>query len=270
MPEINKIPEVLYEANQPYHFHYDNLPLKNILKRIDLVNAQVDINSDILRGCSGSVGTLSNRLSVSINDDGSLKNDAIDESNHNIAYHTDGSKVVDGVNTDYVVMKKSERDKLDLIESEANRIEIQIEDSLYDDISLGPINLSTGVVKFESSNSVLFDFEAPNIIKAHSAFAPEAAHKHHYSIVPGHLNASIPDFKSYITYVPFMEGSLRVYVNGIRLGENEVAVPEYNDFSVSTLTKIESIVPENGTFILNRSLSENDVVTIDFDELLTV
>jgi hypothetical protein len=266
MPEINKIPEVLYEANQPYHFHYDNLPLKNILKRIDLVNAQVDINSDILRGCSGSVGTLANRLDVSINDDGSLKENSINESLHNIAFHSDGSRD----NVDYVVMKKSERDKLDLIESEANRIEIQVSDSLFNNQSLGTINLSTGVVKFQSSNSILFDFEAPNIIKAHSAFAPEAAHKHHYNIVPGHLNATIPDFLNYITYVPFMEGSLRVYINGIRIGEIETLVPSYNDFSDLQLTKIESHSPQDGSFSLNRPLSENDIILIDFDEILTV
>jgi hypothetical protein len=269
MPEINKIPEVLYEANQPYHFHYDNLPLKNILKRIDLVNAQVDINADILRGCSGSVGTLSNRLDVSINDDGSLKSNSVNESLHNIAYHSDGSR--DDIN--YVVMKKSERDKLDLIEDEANRIEIQIEDSLYDDVSLGTVNLSTGVVKFESSNSILFDFEAPNIIKAHSAFPPEAAHKHHYNITPAYLNSDEPDNTNFITTLfntPFMEGSLRVYVNGIRIGETEVPVPDYDDFSSLTLTKIESYVPENGRFTLNRSLSDNDIILIDFDEILTI
>lgn len=274
MPEINKIPEVLYEANQPYHFHYDNLPLKNILKRIDLVNAQVDINADILRGCSGSVGTLANRLEVSINDDGSLKENSINESLHNIAFHADGSRNdADGVPIDYVVMKKSERDKLGLIEDEANRIEIQVDDSLYDDVSLGTVNLTTGVIKFESSNSILFDFEAPNIIKAHSAFPPEAAHKHHYNITPAHFNSSEPDDTNYITSLfntPFIEGSLRVYVNGIRLGETEVPVPSYNNFSNLTLTKIESYVPENGRFTLNRALSEDDVILIDFDEILTI
>lgn len=269
MPEINKIPEVLYQANQPYHFHYDNLPLKNILQRIDLVNAQVDINSDILRGCSGSVGNLANRLDVSINDDGSLKEDAINESLHNIAYHTDGSR--EGV--EYVVMQKSERDKLQLIESEANKLEIQVNDSLYDDISLGTITLSTGIVKFESSNSILFDFESPNIIKAHSAFPPEAAHKHHYNVVPAHLNSSEPDYINFVTSsvnTAFIAETLRVYINGIRVGTQEVLVPDYDDFSNSTLTKIEDSNPEDGTFTLNRALSENDIIIIDFDELLTI
>jgi hypothetical protein len=265
MPEINKIPEVLYEANQPYHFYYDNLPLKNILQRIALVNAQVDINSDILRGASGSVGSLSNRLDISINDDGSLKDEAIDEAEHNIASHKDGSK--DGV--DYVVMKKSERDKLGLIQSEANKLEIQVTDELYDDISLGTVTLSAGVVKFQSTDSIIFDFEAPNIIKAHSVFPPEAAHKHHYNLKPANENSTEPDYKNYSTTsinTPFMEGTLRVYINGIRISEQETLVPSHNNFTELTLTKISSLNPASGSFSLNRSLTENDLILIDFDE----
>ena len=53
MPEIWKITPVEYDGSMPYHTHYDNIPLRNIVARIDLVNAQVDINADILRNSIG-------------------------------------------------------------------------------------------------------------------------------------------------------------------------------------------------------------------------
>lgn len=353
MPEINKIPEVLHEANQPYHFHYDNLPLKNILKRIDLVNAQVDINSDILRGCSGSVGSLSNRLDASINDDGSLKTNSIDETNHNIAQHVNGIKSVGAEElSDYidlgfpdltnpisfVRMLDNERAKLKEIAVGATNLKIQVEDSLYDDISLGTVTLSEGIIKLESTNTIIFDFEAPNVIKAHMVFPAEAAHKHHYNIIPAHENASAPDYTNYLTSstnTPFMAGSLRVYVNGIKINDTEeILIPEFNhsiiiqqgnttntnavisglttsylevgmmisgmgipegtkivtilngvsvsasNSATSTTsnkpltfqklkpTKISSSDPSAGLFTLNRPLSENDVILIDFDESL--
>jgi hypothetical protein len=90
MPNINSIMPVLHDGNQPYHVHYDNLPLKNILTRIDLVNAQVDINSQILRGSSGSSGSLNNRLAVSLENNGKLKSSSVDQSLHNIGAHLDG------------------------------------------------------------------------------------------------------------------------------------------------------------------------------------
>ena len=351
MPEINKIPEVLHEANQPYHFHYDNLPLKNILKRIDLVNAQVDINSDILRGCSGSVGSLSNRLEVSLNDDGSLKTQSVDDANHNIATHTDGEKVVSEeeltnyidlgfpelVNPiSFVRMLDSERAKLKEIANGATNLKIELDDSLYEEESLGTVTLSEGSVRFESTDTMIVDFESPNIIKLHSVFPAEAAHKHHYNILPAHSNPSSPDYINFITSsinTPFMEGSLRVYINGIRINDlTEVLVPDANNTiliqSASTTnssnvisglitsnlevgmvvsgagipsgSKISSIIngtsisinnaadsttsnklltfqklmptivasssPESGAFVLNRSLSEDDLIYIDFDE----
>lgn len=259
MPDIDLIPEVLQRSENPYHFHYDNLPLKNILTRIDLVNAQVDINADILRGSAGTVGNLKNRLSVSIADDGSLKSTAVNNSLHNIGYHSDGE--YDGVM--YVRMTETERDKLSQIESEANHLEIEVQAISSSDI------LSTGTAKFRHSDTVYFEFSAPDIIKAHSIFPADAAHQHHYDITPAHQTPSTPDRQNYITTsmnTPFIEGSLRVYVNGFRLTDDGIRVPDADDVDTWTLTYVDTSDYTDGTFSLNRALASDDVIRIDFDE----
>jgi hypothetical protein len=272
MPDISKITDVLYDGNQPYHVHYDNLPLKNILTRIDLVNAQVDINTDILRGSCGSVGTLSNRLSVSLQDNGKLKDTAVDNSLHNIGAHSDGS--YDGV--DYVRMKQDERDKLFLIESNANSLELEIEDSISNE-QVEHIFVQNGLIKFKASDTIAFQFIAPDMIKAHSIYPYEAAHIHNYNITPAHQTPSTPDYINYITTsvnTPYKEGSLKVYINGMRLGfgaEQEIKVLTGSDPSVSvnwTGYYVDSDSFETGEFSLNTSITASDVIVIDFDQSL--
>ena len=279
MPEIEKITNVLYEGNQPYHVHYDNLPLKNILTRIDLVNAQVDINSDILRGCSGSVGSLSNRLDVSINEDGTLKSNEVDDALHNIAYHQDGEKSVTTEEINYfdtlgyevtspisfVRMIKEERNKLALIESESNKLYLTVEDSLTE----SDVSLLSGEIELRPTDSIIFEVEAPNIVKIHSAFPADAAHRHHYNLSPAHTIPGSPDYQNYKTTslnTEFLEGSLRVYINGIRIGSQSIKVPDHNGLNW-TSTYISSQSSSGGTFSLNRALSSNDVIKIDFDEI---
>lgn len=264
MPNINSIPEVLYEPNQPYHYHYDNLPLKNILTRIGLVNIQVDKNSDVIRGAAGTAGTIDARLNVSMESDGSLKVSSVDALNHGIGNHTDGVGP-DGV--DYVRMTADERAKLALVQSEANRIVLEVEDSHP---TVGDtVTLSEGTVRLEGSASIFIDFEAPNTVRFHSAFPPDTAHRHHYALAPAHQNPSTPDFRNFKTTAvdtPYEEGTLRVYVNGVRLHSSSVPVPNQAGTSFSA-TRIQSESHLEGTFVLNRALNSSDVIVIDFDEI---
>lgn len=281
MPEINKITEVLHDGNQPYHVHFDNLPLKNILTRIDLVNAQVDINSDILRGACGTAGSLNNRLDVSMNDNGSLKYEAVNASLHNIGAHQDGS--YEGI--DYVRMTAAERDKLSLIQSEANKLYIEIEDMIpisatISSISTTPeyVTLTNGTLKLKGSDTVIFDFQAPDTLRVHSAFPSHAAHRHNYGIFPAHSNPSGPNYLNFITTstnTPYVEGSLRVYVNGMRIyspGEftpaPSINVPNY-DASDWVELYVSSENPNTGEFSLNIAISAEDKIIIDFDQALT-
>jgi hypothetical protein len=272
MPQINSIPEVTYQPDQPYHYLYDNLPLKNILTRIGLVNIQVDTNTDILRGAGGSAGSLSNRLGTSLEDSGALKAAAVDESLHNIGHHSDGMGP-DGV--EYVRMTSDERNKLLGVSSGANSLQIEIEDTLP---TIGSfVNIENGILKIRNSPTIFFDFEAPDILKAHSIFPPDAAHRHHYDLVPAYDIPSNPSFQNFKTTsfnTPFEEGSLRVYVNGIRLAKPSegalnysVDVPDYGDPNGPWIpTHIESQDHSAGTFSLNRALTIDDVIRIDFDE----
>lgn len=263
MPNINSIPEVLYEPNQPYHYYYDNLPLRNILTRIGLVNIQVDRNSDVIRGAAGTAGSIDARLNVSLQEDGTLKMSAVDAAEHGIGHHTDGAGP-DSV--EYVRMRADERAKLELVESEANRLYVEVEDQHP---TVGPnVVLSSGTLRLRRSSTIFFDFEAPDVVRAHSAFPPDTAHRHHYSLAPAHQNPSSPDYRNYRTTsvsTPYMAGTLRVCVNGVRLYGSGVPVPNHNATSFSS-TYVASEDNLEGTFSLNRSLSSSDVVRIDFDE----
>jgi hypothetical protein len=269
MPQINSIPEVLYQPNQPYHYIYDNLPLKNILTRISLVNVQVDTNSDVLRGASGSAGSLNNRLDASLNEDGSLKSAAIDDASHNIGYHTDGEGP-DGV--DYVRMTASERNKLTAIADGANNFSIEIEDAVPTIGNFVTIPYdSNETLRLRNSATIFFDFTAPNILRAHTIFPPDAVHRHHYDLAPAYDVPSAPTYKVFRTTAintPYEPGSLRVYVNGIKLTNVGVKVLDYSSSTASWIsTFISDEDPENGTFELNRALTSSDVIRIDFDEV---
>ena len=95
MPEINLISVPLYDPMHPYHWEYDNLPLRVLMQREELINAAVDINSQIIRDAAGDQGTVANRLNQSMEENGNLKTIAIDEALHNIGWHEDGE--YDGV-----------------------------------------------------------------------------------------------------------------------------------------------------------------------------
>ena len=266
MPQINSIPEVTYEANQPYHYLYDNLPLQNILTRIGLVNIQVDANTDIIRGSCGTAGSLSNRLDVALKDSRDIKAGAVDKSLHNIGHHSDGTGP-DGMN--YVRMTSEERSKLSEIANGSNKLEIEIEDTLPTIGNLVPF--LNGTLRIRNSPTIFFDFEAPDILKAHSIFPPDAAHRHQYDVIPAYDIPSDPTYKIFKTTsinTPFEEDSLRVYVNGFRLTGMGVDVPDYSDPNAPWIpTYVKSQDHMTGAFELNRELTNYDVIRIDFDEV---
>lgn len=256
MPQINLIPEVLYEPNQPYHYIYDNIPLKNILARISLVNIQVDRNAAMLVGTAGSAGSLTDRLNVSLEDDGSLRSASVDDAQHSIAHHTDGEK--DGI--EYVRMKAEERSKLSLVESEANHLTLQV----------GEDQILSGNVEFRNSTTIFFEVQSPNVITGHSYFPSDAAHRHVYGVQPAHQNSSTPDWKSFSTTslsTTYVEDSLRVYINGVRI-LNETYVPIFSGSSTPSwsIFYLVSQNHETGEFVLNSAVPQpGNQIKIDFD-----
>lgn len=255
MPRIELIPEVLYGPNDPIHWEIDNLPLKNILRRQNLINLALDNLIEQMRDAVGTQNTVANRLNQSINADGSLKATAIDAAQHSIEEHTDTD--------DFVRMTKLQSDKLDLVADEATNFGLQV---FTDDTTF--IEFAAGVLKLKPSSTVIPSVESPDILKLNLAFPAEAAHRHFYGLEPVPVNLITPDYLSYkvdSTPSEYVEGSLRVYVNGVRLFEDvEVYAPGALVDDPWTLLKFTPD-HENGLFELSAAITEDDVIRIDFD-----
>jgi hypothetical protein len=258
MPELEKHPPALYDPLQPYHWEFDNLPLQSLIDRDRVINDAVDINSAILRGTAGTQGTLANRLNQSIDEDGSLKTTALDDASHNIGQHTDG---VGDDAIDYVRMKDSERDKLTLISDEATNVEVHIET---------PSNIvvfDEGPIIFEPSSTVTWQVLSGNSVRANLGFPVESAHRHYYDLEP--ITSDYTSFQVNSVSTPYVEDSLRVYINGVRLGaEIEVYVP--GNLPTDTWTLIKATPTHTaGTFILSNTITSDDIIRVDFDVALT-
>lgn len=203
----------------------------------------------------GTQGSLANRLNQSINPDGTIKTTAIDTALHSIEEHQDSE--------DYVRMSKSQSDKLDLIASEATDLTL-----LVNSDGSNMIPLDSGTVQLEPSSTVTPHIDAPNILRFNLAFPVSAAHRHFYGVTPVHVDLIDPDYINYkvnSVATPFIEDSLRITINGIRIfTDNEVYVPGALITDPWTLL---SFTPdyENGTFALSAAITEDDVIRVDFD-----
>ncbi len=246
MPRIGLITPVYHAGLDPYHVDYDNLPLRNIVERQNLINSSLDNVEEIIQLAKGTQGDIANRLAQSIDEDGNLISTAIDEAAHNISQHTEDEG--------FVIMTVEERAKLEEISSDATALKVRVGEVEFDD----------DTVIFTNSETISWEIEAPNIIKANFAFPAEAAHKHHYNQVP-----FTTDYTNYETPVEFIEDSLRVYVNGIRIPNSaNGSVYVYNanlgPSGAWLSTNFNANVGNDG-FALNRQLNSSDIVLVDFD-----
>jgi hypothetical protein len=251
VPDIEQIPVPLYDPNDVYHHITDNRPLRGLIDRQEVINSSVDDNAQILRETSGTQGTLANRLSQSIEADGSLKKSAIDQAEHSIAAHED--------NETYVRMLATERSKLALVASGATALKLLIGETTFDDQTVELIDTDT----------VSWSIQG-NGLKADLSFPASAAHSHFYDITPVQVNQNnYAEWKTTSVATPFIEGSLRVYINGVRISESDsVYVPNFagppSQWNLTTVTPDHS----EGTFELSREISADDVIRIDFDTSL--
>ncbi len=256
MPTIENIDVALYDPNDPYHFHFDNIPFQNLITRQEAINRVVDKNSEILRGSIGSAGTLGNRLDRSLNQDGTLKSLSIDEALHSIEAHEDTDN--------FVRMSIAERDKLSLISDEATNVKVQITID-----SLENVLFDEGIVEFTPSSSVTWSVDSLNKVQANLTFPSTSVHLHFYDLIPVPLDIDNPDNINYkinnTTSPSFIEGSLRIFINGVRLTESEeIYVPGRLVDDPWTLMSF-SADPLAGTFTLTSALQDEDIIRIDFD-----
>jgi hypothetical protein len=276
MPDLSKFLVPLYSADQPYHWEYDNLPLQTLAERDEIINFAVDLNSQILSDCSGTQGTLANRLAQSIDADGNLIPQAVDQSEHNIAEHSDGTKTVTDLEltgyqelgfpslinpVPFVRMLQAERDKLSLMANEATNMTVSVQ--TISNIVLfeqGPIN-------FVESDSIQWQVDAPDNIKAVLKVSTDFAHRHYYDQTPVMLTG-YQNYKVNSMATPYIEDSLRIYLNGVRL--SKYAEVYYPDSMVSNWM-LNSYTEDyaNGKFNLTNAITSSDVIQIDYDISLT-
>jgi hypothetical protein len=255
MPRIELIPEVYYQPQDPYHWEVDNLPLKNIIRRQNLINLSVDNVLEQIRDAIGTQGSMSNRLNQSINADGSLKTSAIDAAMHSIEDHIDTDN--------FVRMTRDQSDKLNLISSEATNLSIQI-----DTDGSSSVLFDGGIVEIQASPSVTPRIISPNILTFDLGFPTEAAHQHYYGSTPVSVDLMTPDFINYqvdSVSSAFIDGSLRVFVNGVRIfSDSDVYVPGSLADDPWTLLHFTPS-PVDGTFIMSSAIAEDDIIRIDYD-----
>jgi len=257
MPRIELIPTPLYGPLDPYHYFYDNLPLENMIRRMNLINLALDNVIEQTTDAIGTQGTFANRLNQSLQPDGSLITDAVDEALHSIEAHEDTAT--------YVRMLATERSKLDLVADNATSLELEVQtDALGNTI----VAYDTDVVRLVPSSTVSWEVQSPNKVTAHLSFPVESAHRHYYDQTPVPTNDLDPDYKNYkINSISsaYVAGSLRVFINGMRLSSSAeiyIAGALITD-PWTKLSYTES--PATGTFELSSAITVEDVIRIDYD-----
>ena len=264
MPDINSLAEVLTQPDWPYHVQYDNLPLKQILLRENMINDAVDANTAILTAAKGTQVDLAARLSVSLNDDGTLKptsvtNIPIDS----IVDDTLDPPVIPPPGP-YVKMTAAERAKLGLIKSGANAISVGY-------IGASPAGgqpWSQGIVSINDSATInwsITDDGSGNVTMTPQLLTLV---NHFYNVTP-----NTTDYKNY-SIIPIIPNSLRVYVNGVRLTTDAlISVPRNtissctsSDCTMSSWMLLSyTSIDTAGTFQLSQAVQNTDVVRVDYN-----
>lgn len=255
MPNIPSIP--IYDPNSVYNHVVDSYPITVANDVITAINNQVDNNTSDISASIGNQGSLANRLNQSLEEDGGLKSEAVDNCLHLISEHTDGNG--------YVRMELTERAKLSFISEEATAIKIKI-------------NTISGIIPFvdetlniEPSDTIVWQYDASvQKISANVSFPSTSVHRHYYGLVP--VTEDYVSFLVTSTATAYIEGSLRVYVNGVRLNQDH-EVDVVIDGETVGLFFLEGDatdgVVSGGDFILNEEIAEDTSIVVDFDILLT-
>jgi len=261
---IENVPVPLYQPLDPYVHTEDNLPIIALTTRTDLLDGQISVLTDLMNNSIGTQGTLGNRLNQSLNPDGTLKTVAIDNALHSIAEHIDGGG--------FVRMTLDERNKLSFIAPDATSLAIN-----FNTIS-GIRSFINDIVTIQPSDSITWRYSGSNIF-ADTNFPSSVRHNHYYNLIPVPANLITPDHKNYKTTslaTAYMQGSLRVYINGIKL---TTFTPTYVPTGMPGIITYSALYYTEGTasggivtggdFSLSTAIPSSAVITIDFDVLFS-
>ena len=283
MPKLELIPEVYYQPTQQYHWTIDNLPLRAINDRIQLINSAVDLVSASVREATGIQGSLAARLDQTLDPSGDIKLNAVDGLFHNIANHSDGSISLSdddlaAMNSSlpyelnnpvlFVRMLSVERAKLSEVATGATAFQLQV--TKNDDTV---VTFANDTVELLPSDTIQWRHTSPNQLQAELTFPTTAIHQHYYNITPVLVNLSTPDYKNYkvnSAATAFTAGSLRVYINGIRLSTTPSTVYAYGAAGPTGVWNPISYTENaaNGLFTLSRAITSVDTIIVDFDKTL--
>lgn len=259
MPNIELIPDdiCLYDALDPYHVHFDNKPLRNILARQKMINTAVDLNTEILVSAQGSTGSLVDRLNGSLQDNGNLIPAAVDFAMHTMDSHTD--------TVNYVRMTVDERDKLENIAPDATNLQLTFENVVPSNsiINFPADPLSAGVVVFANSPTASWRWTANQMYL--DVTAAPASHIHFYDQEPGNPSS---DYMTY--YLPGFADltSIRVYINGSRVSQASGYIPVASATGITSWA-LNSITINTNNFVLANPITQYDLITVDFDRSLS-
>lgn len=251
MPDLSTAPVRRYQPLDPYTHVIDNGPIEDLDLRDVIINNAVEAMRAILDDAIGSQPDLATRLAASLNDDGSLITQAVDDAQHSIEQHTDSD--------DYVRMTATERAKLTNISADATSFGLNIE------FPNETIAFTDGVLDLVQSDTIAFRQEGA-AVAIDVRFPISSRHIHYYDVDP-----ATSDRQNYTTNtVPtaYKQASLRVYVNGIRISQSDT-VPVPVNGVVTQLKYTEGAetggIVTGGDFALNAAITVLDKIRIDFD-----
>lgn len=276
MPDLGALPVPRYQSDQPYHYEYDNVPLKTLEDRDNLINSAVDRHETIFENCAGTQGTLANRLNQFVDANGDLLNYAVDQAQHNISEHIDGIKTVTGGElsayqalgypsltnpVSFVRMLEVERLKIAGSADNATNLVIDVDvipasviptlipsiTPSFTTITFGDLGGSMPTLRLTDSDTVVWTYESPNKIRPELKLSTAFAHRHFYNLTPILLTGTT--YKVTTVSTPYIADSLRIFVNGLRL-----TLADYTE------------APTLGRFTLTSPLLIGDIIRIDFDQ----
>lgn len=271
MPNINSIPIPRYTADMPYYFIYDNLPFDALLQREAIINAAVDSNSEILRLAGGSLN-LASRLDQSLYDNGAIKPNAVDSALHNIGAHTDDVYTISGGEltslqtyypsltnpVSFVRMLEVERDKLALMQDEANFFGISAP------TASGITYFNSNYLNLQDSSTITWNVDAGQVLSAEVTSSLSNPHQHYDNVVPDSKYLT-PDFQNYTVPLVFKTGTLKVFINGVRIFSGyDVYVPSSDPSLPWTLNSFTQDVNLNGFSLLN-AITVDDIIFVDYE-----
>jgi hypothetical protein len=262
MPNLpNNVP--VYEPNQPYYYTFDNTPIDALIQRDNIINTQVDLNTQVLEDAGGSAGSLPVRLNQSMDEYGNLTTLAVNTAMHNIGYHEDG---VGPDYISYVRMTAEERAKLASVDENATNVTIGVRvGPTFSASAVYPnVQFDNGQVTFVPSATVNWSVQNGQEIVANVVAQPDG-HVHYDNVTPVNANAS-PDYINYLTGISatFETNSLKVFINGVRIfPSNLVYVPTSDPTDPWVQNKFTPTSTKTG-FALNTAITAADVIIIDF------